>query len=79
MDLTGRSAIITGASRGLGRAIATAIVRAGASVLLSARDGPALRGMEAVCNRHGTSAGQKLYSVNRSSDDRFGTLIVAKI
>src|SRR5205823_4155043 len=42
-DLTGRSAIITGASRGLGRAIATAFVRAGASVLLTARDEELLR------------------------------------
>ena len=37
-DLTGRSAIITGASQGLGLAIARAYVRAGASVLICARD-----------------------------------------
>jgi 3-oxoacyl-[acyl-carrier protein] reductase len=42
MQLHGRSAIITGASLGLGRAIATAFVRAGASVLLVARDKEAL-------------------------------------
>ncbi|HYV36393.1 MAG TPA: SDR family oxidoreductase, partial [Gemmataceae bacterium] len=38
MDLTGRSAIITGASQGLGRAIAIEYVKAGANVLLIARD-----------------------------------------
>jgi 3-oxoacyl-[acyl-carrier protein] reductase len=38
MQLQGRSAIITGGSLGFGRAIATAFVRAGASVLLVARD-----------------------------------------
>jgi 3-oxoacyl-[acyl-carrier protein] reductase len=38
MDLTGRSAIITGASQGLGRAIAIEFVKAGASVLITARD-----------------------------------------
>jgi NAD(P)-dependent dehydrogenase (short-subunit alcohol dehydrogenase family) len=38
MTLTERSAIITGASQGLGRAIAEHFVRAGASVLLVARD-----------------------------------------
>lgn len=38
MQLQGRRAIITGANRGLGREIATQYVRAGASVLLTARD-----------------------------------------
>ena len=37
MDLKGRSAIITGANRGLGRAIAASFVQAGANVLLVAR------------------------------------------
>ena len=37
MNLTGRSAIITGANQGLGRAIASDYVRAGASVMLTAR------------------------------------------
>lgn len=37
-SLQGRAAIITGASQGLGRAIAEAYVNAGASVLLCARD-----------------------------------------
>jgi len=41
-DLTGRSAIITGASQGLGLAIARAYVTAGASVLICARDAAAL-------------------------------------
>jgi len=38
-----RNAIITGANRGLGQAIATAFIRAGANVLLVARDGDLLR------------------------------------
>ncbi len=38
MQLQGRRAIITGANRGLGREIAEHFVRAGASVLLTARD-----------------------------------------
>jgi NAD(P)-dependent dehydrogenase (short-subunit alcohol dehydrogenase family) len=37
-ELAGRGAIITGANRGLGRVIAEQFVRAGASVLLTARD-----------------------------------------
>lgn len=41
--LTGRSAIITGASQGLGRAIAVACVKAGANVLLTARSAESLK------------------------------------
>src|SRR5664279_3037718 len=37
-DLAGRTAVITGASQGFGLAIARAYVRAGASVLICARD-----------------------------------------
>lgn len=42
MNLDGRSALITGASQGLGRAIAEAYVRAGADVMLTARGAEAL-------------------------------------
>ena len=42
-DLTGRSAIITGASQGLGLAIARAYVTAGASILICARDEASLK------------------------------------
>lgn len=46
MNLAGRSAIITGANQGLGRAIATSFVRSGASVLLVARGEELLRQAE---------------------------------
>ena len=42
MQLQGRRAVITGANRGLGREIAAHYVKAGASVLLTARDGKLL-------------------------------------
>ncbi len=38
MDLTGKSALVTGASRGIGRAVADALARAGMNVTLTARD-----------------------------------------
>jgi gluconate 5-dehydrogenase len=41
-DLTGKRALITGSSRGLGLAMATALANAGAAVVLNARDGVAL-------------------------------------
>jgi len=44
ISLKGRNALITGASQGLGLAMARAYVQAGASVMLCARDGVALAG-----------------------------------
>jgi 3-oxoacyl-[acyl-carrier protein] reductase len=42
LGLGGRAAIVTGATRGIGRGVAEALVRVGAHVLLCARDGAAL-------------------------------------
>jgi NAD(P)-dependent dehydrogenase (short-subunit alcohol dehydrogenase family) len=43
-DLSGRVAIVTGASRGLGRTFARALARAGADLVITSRDEERLRG-----------------------------------
>jgi short-subunit dehydrogenase len=45
MELAGRTALLTGATGGLGRAIATALAERGANVVLSARKAEALNGL----------------------------------
>jgi 2-deoxy-D-gluconate 3-dehydrogenase len=55
-DLTGRTALVTGASRGIGRAIAVGLARAGADVALSARDEALLRAVQAEVEALGRTA-----------------------
>lgn len=60
MNLSGRSALITGANQGLGRAIAEHYVRAGASVMLLARGEERLRQTGAELAKLAPSAGQRI-------------------
>ena len=55
-DLTGKVAIVTGASRGIGRAIAGEMARAGASVVISSRKADACEAAAAAIRQAGGKA-----------------------
>jgi NAD(P)-dependent dehydrogenase (short-subunit alcohol dehydrogenase family) len=70
-ELAGRAAIITGANRGLGLAIAHAYVAAGADVMLCARDGAALeaaRASVASSAHHGQRVLARIVDVAKRDD-----------
>jgi NAD(P)-dependent dehydrogenase (short-subunit alcohol dehydrogenase family) len=71
-QLAGRSAVITGANQGLGRAIAEQYVRAGASVLLVARGEELLRQtheeLTALCHRPGQAVHRFRADVGEQSE-----------
>ena len=56
MNLEGKAAIVTGSTKGIGRAIAEALVRAGASVCVSARKGDEVE--RAVAELNGLDRGR---------------------
>jgi NAD(P)-dependent dehydrogenase (short-subunit alcohol dehydrogenase family) len=57
IDLSGRTAVISGASRGLGEAMAKSLAEAGAAVALVARDVKRLEAVrDAIAERGGTAA-----------------------
>jgi|SRR5579863_39224 len=56
MRFAGKTAIVTGASRGIGHAIALRLAREGAQVVLSARDGELLKRVAGEIERAGGSA-----------------------
>ena len=60
-DLTGRTALVTGSSRGLGRAMAEGLAEAGAAVVLNGADaGPARRGRGGDARRRAHRAREPL-------------------
>jgi 3-oxoacyl-[acyl-carrier protein] reductase len=53
LGLTGKAAIVTGASRGIGKAIAGALTREGCDVIAVARSGELLHELAAAAGRDG--------------------------
>ena len=66
--LTGRVAVVTGASRGIGRAAAEALARAGARVVLVARSSDALSQVAKAIERDGRSATPVVADVSQPDD-----------
>ena len=69
-DLTGRSALVTGAAGGIGSAVAAALARAGASVLVTDLDGSAAESVaEKIRAEGGIAEGYALDVCNREAAD----------
>ncbi len=62
-DLTGRTAFITGASRGFGRELALQFAKAGANLILAARTLPALHETIHSAGEERTHSGQKIGAI----------------
>ena len=75
MDLQGQVAVITGASRGIGCAIAEALAAAGAAVVVSSRKQRAVEAVaETICDR----GGQALAVAAHTSDDEAVSRLIAR-
>lgn len=75
-DLTGKVALITGASRGIGAAIASAYARAGAQVVLSSRKQNAL---DALASQIQAAGGQTLAVAAHTGDPAAVAALVERV
>src|SRR5438445_8896225 len=62
-DLSGRTALLTGSSKGIGFALATALGRAGARIVLNARDAAALAAARDALRAKGIAAEAMAFDV----------------
>ena len=77
-DLSGRIALVTGAHRGLGFAIARGLAAAGAQVIVNGRSAETLAGAVAALEREGYAAHSALFDVNDADAVREGVTTIAK-
>jgi gluconate 5-dehydrogenase len=71
-DLTGRVALVTGAARGLGHAIAAGLARAGATVVLNGRDAKALDAAAAPMRQAGGKTDSAVFDVTDAASVKAG-------
>jgi gluconate 5-dehydrogenase len=77
-DLTGRTIVVTGASRGLGFAMAEACAEHGATVVLNARDGGALEEKAAALKAKGYKAETAAFDVTDEATARAALVRIAE-
>ena len=77
LDLTGLTAVVTGASSGIGRAIAEALAEAGANIVLVGRDASRLQETAALVQARGVQAEPVI--VELTADDAPQTIVDAAI
>jgi NAD(P)-dependent dehydrogenase (short-subunit alcohol dehydrogenase family) len=77
LDLNGKVAIVTGGSRGIGKAIALELAREGANVAITARNETAL--IEAAAELSASSGRQVISVVADTGDDAAVKAMVAKV
>jgi NAD(P)-dependent dehydrogenase (short-subunit alcohol dehydrogenase family) len=78
IDLTGKTALVTGASRGIGRAIATTLAGSGANVMLSSRKQEALDAT--VAELEGDAVGElAAFAANAGEPDQAEACVDATI
>ena len=75
--MTGKVAVVTGASRGIGRAIAVDLVRAGADAALFGRDAVALAETESACREARPGAKVSVRAVDVAAEDEVNDGVAA--